>query len=82
MLRPIIKVPPIRREILAVFLNSTIVDQVFRCVSGSVAVSAYELEALPLPPPHKMETLGCLVRDRASRGLIESACAELYDGAD
>jgi adenine-specific DNA-methyltransferase len=82
MVRPIIKEPPIRPEILAVFLNSTIVDQIFRCVSGSVAVSAYELEALPLPPPRKMERFGRLVRDSASRDLVESACAELYDGAD
>jgi adenine-specific DNA-methyltransferase len=32
-------------------LNSQIVDQVFRCISGSVAVSAYEMESVPLPDP-------------------------------
>ena len=36
------KVPP---AVIAALLNSTIVDELFRCMSGSVAVSAFELEA-------------------------------------
>lgn len=35
---------------LAYILNTKAVDKVFRCISGSVAVSATELRALPLPP--------------------------------
>jgi adenine-specific DNA-methyltransferase len=38
-------------EILAALLESEALDRVYRCLSGSVAVSAYELAALPLPPP-------------------------------
>jgi adenine-specific DNA-methyltransferase len=36
---------------LAAFLNSAAADRAFRCISGTVAVSAYELESLPLPAP-------------------------------
>lgn len=39
---------------LCELLNSPIADQAFRCISGSVAVSAYELEALPLPSPEEI----------------------------
>jgi adenine-specific DNA-methyltransferase len=39
---------------VATLLNSTMVDQVFRCVSGSVAVSAYEINSLPLPAPDQV----------------------------
>lgn len=34
---------------LAAVLNTCVVDELFRCLSGSVAVSATELHALPLP---------------------------------
>jgi len=47
-------------------------------LSGSVAVSAYELEALPLPPPEELSNLTRLVQERASRDVIERACAELF----
>lgn len=36
-------------EFMAFILNSRAVDLAFRCISGSVAVSAYELEHLPFP---------------------------------
>jgi adenine-specific DNA-methyltransferase len=78
MVRPITKKPPVSTEVLAAFLNSEAADQAFRCVSGSVAVSAYELEALPLPAPEAMESLAHLVHTGASRDRIERACAQLY----
>jgi len=65
--------------VLCALLNSDIVDKAFRCLSGSVAVSAYELEALPLPPPEELSSLTGLVQERASREVIERACAELFD---
>lgn len=40
---------------LATVLNTRIIDLLFRCLSGSVAVSATELEALPLPPKSVFE---------------------------
>jgi adenine-specific DNA-methyltransferase len=32
-------------------LSTETFDRLYRCLTGSVAVSAYELEALPMPPP-------------------------------
>ena len=54
MLVPIEADPPVDPATLAAFLNSEIADRVFRCISGTVAVSAYELEAMPLPPPSSL----------------------------
>lgn len=63
---------------IAALLNSRIVDDLFRCISGSVAVSAFELEALPLPSPDDVSTLAKLVDADAPRARIETECARLY----
>lgn len=63
---------------VAAVLNSKVVDDMFRCISGSVAVSAYELEALPLPSPAAMVEVERLVRAKASRQKLETAIAALY----
>jgi adenine-specific DNA-methyltransferase len=81
MVRPIAKEPPVCAKVMAAFLNSAAADRAFRCVSGSVAVSAYELEALPLPAPETLAELRRLVGEGASRQCIEAACAELYGAA-
>jgi adenine-specific DNA-methyltransferase len=81
MLRPIIETPSVTADVLAAFVNSAVADRAFRCVSGSVAVSAYELEALPLPAPGELGELRHLVRQKASRQRIEAACTRLYDEA-
>ncbi len=81
MLRPLTERPPVPVEVLAAFLNSSAADRAFRCVSGSVAVSAYELEALPLPNPSDMGELSQLVRHRVDREQIDVACAQLYEDA-
>lgn len=80
MLRPTTANPAVAAEVLAAFLNSAAADRAFRCVSGSVAVSAYELEALPLPAPQELDDLARLIRLRAAKDHIEAACARLYDG--
>jgi adenine-specific DNA-methyltransferase len=49
MLIPTAAKPIIPPALLSAFLNSSAADRAFRCLSGSVAVSAYELESLPLP---------------------------------
>jgi adenine-specific DNA-methyltransferase len=69
-------------EVVAAFLNSAAADRAFRCVSGSVAVSAYELEALPLPDPEHLDELGRLVRRCARRELIELECERIYGAID
>lgn len=37
------------RQALTALLSTRTIDRLMRCISGSVAVSAYELESLPLP---------------------------------
>ncbi len=78
MLRPTVEKPPVGPQVLATFLNSAAADRAFRCVSGSVAVSAYELEALPLPAPEELRDLAQLVARGASRKRIEAECDRLY----
>lgn len=63
---------------IAALLNSSIVDQVFRCLSGSVAVSANEIEAIPLPNPAQMKTLEKMIEAGADREEIDRAITEMY----
>ena len=70
------RVPP---RVLAALLNSPVVDQVFRCMNGSVAVSAFELEALPLPDVGALKYLMKLVLSGADRKAIALECDRLYD---
>ena len=82
MIKPLDDDPKVALAALAVLLNSDVVDQVFRCINGSVAVSAYELEALPLPLPEDMKEIERLVNKRAKRETLERAVGRLYgDGA-
>lgn len=78
MIRPANGTPRVPPKVLTAFLNTEIVDRAFRCLSGSVAVSAYELEALPLPPPEALDDLIQLVEKGASRNAIENACSRLF----
>ncbi|MDI2142176.1 N-6 DNA methylase [Pseudomonas sp. ITA] len=80
MIRPITEVPQISAEVLGTFLNSVAADRAFRCVSGSVAVSAYELESLPLPGPEELVELTQLIDAGADRESIEAACSRLFEG--
>ncbi|MGE8045554.1 HsdM family class I SAM-dependent methyltransferase [Pseudomonas monteilii] len=79
MIRPVIDVPKVSAEVLGVFINSTAADRAFRCVSGSVAVSAYELESLPLPGPDELVELTRLVSIGAENALIEIECSRLFE---
>ena len=78
MIKPLNGAPRVAPAALAVLLNSDVVDQVFRCINGSVAVSAYELEALPLPPPDDVKEIERLMKRRASREMLECAVERLY----
>ncbi len=71
--------PAIDPRTLAAFLNSSAADQAFRCLSGSVAVSAYELEALPLPSVDAARGVTTLLEQGASRLEIERAWTRLYE---
>ncbi len=69
---------------LSAILNTRIVDQVFRCLSGSVAVSAAELHALPLPAKEVFEEVDVLLADTPTRSShrvqkeVEMAVARSY----
>ena len=80
MIKPLNGTPKVSSAALAALLNSDVVDQVFRCINGSVAVSAYELQALPLPSPDAVKDIEELVERSAQREVVEQAVARLYDG--
>jgi len=77
MIRPI-RPNPVPPAVLTAFLNSAVADRAFRCITGSVAVSAYELEALPLPSPENLRTLARLVASDSGPVEIDDACTCLY----
>ena len=78
MVKPLNGSPQVAPSVLTALLNSDVADQVFRCINGSVAVSAYELQALPLPPPESVTELERLVTAGAERDAIEQAVARAY----
>ena len=78
MVKPLNGVPKVSPAALAVLLNSHVADQVFRCINGSVAVSAYELEALPLPSSESMKEVERQISRRATRETLERAVQRLY----
>jgi adenine-specific DNA-methyltransferase len=80
MMVPMVTTPAVVPALLAAFLNSVAADRAFRCLSGSVAVSAYELENLPLPSAADLKPL---TRRQSDRRTMEGAAARLYglDGA-
>jgi adenine-specific DNA-methyltransferase len=51
MVRPIGRRPKVPLRVMAAFLATDTADRVLRCINASVAVSASELAAMPLPPP-------------------------------
>ncbi|PBQ32732.1 SAM-dependent methyltransferase [Sphingobacteriaceae bacterium] len=71
--------PKVSLQVLSFFLNSRIVDEIFRCLSGSVAVSAYELESIPLPKYSELATLNKLISKKAPVVKIEKEINRLYN---
>jgi adenine-specific DNA-methyltransferase len=79
MIRPIFGCSPlVSSQVITALLNSEIVDQIFRCISGSTAVSAYELESMPLPSPEECKRLEEIVAKGAGKNAIENAIKEMY----
>jgi adenine-specific DNA-methyltransferase len=74
--------PSVPAAVIAALLGSTVVDAAFRCINGSVAVSAFELEELPLPSPAVMAKLSALVAADAPARKIEAVIAAAYVRAD
>ena len=82
MIKPRNGAPKVALATLAAVLNSELVDQLFRCINGSVAVSAYELEALPLPSLEAMDEIERLVGSGATSAELEWAVARAYGCED
>jgi len=70
--------PLISIEVLSAFLNSRAVNEAFRNISGSVAVSAYELESMPLPDVAALGRLNIVIMQGGSQDDIENACQDIY----
>lgn len=70
--------PKISLGTMAAFLNSEAADRAFRCISGSVAVSAYELNALPLPTVQQLIELERSIQAGASKEKIERLIMTFY----
>ncbi|HIE9261999.1 MULTISPECIES: class I SAM-dependent DNA methyltransferase [Klebsiella] len=68
----------VRPEVIEVLLNSHVVDRAFRCISGSVAVSAYELNSIPLPSLEQVMEIQALLDAGVDRRIIERTIAGFY----
>lgn len=69
VLRPTAEEPLLHRETLAAVLKSRSLDRVMRCLSGSVAVSAYELESLPFPATEVLHSWNSLSGEDLERSV-------------
>ncbi len=78
MIKPVDNNPLVSIKALGAIFKSKTMDQVFRCYNGSVAVSAYELESLPLPPLEVIEQIENIVRFNAQSSLVEQLLREVY----
>lgn len=65
-------------KVVQYLLSSKVVDQIFRSINGSVAVSAYELSSIPLPPVTLLDNLAALIASGSSREEIEQEIQNLY----
>ena len=59
-------------QLLAEVLRSETVDRLFRCISGAVNVSIYELSHLPMPDPTKLKAA------LAKHATIDAAVSEAF----
>jgi adenine-specific DNA-methyltransferase len=81
MIKPIAgRTPKVSPAAVAAFLNSTIADRVFRCMNGSVAVSAFELEAMPLPASSEMKPVEQLLSRKPPSDILDAQVSASYLG--
>jgi adenine-specific DNA-methyltransferase len=78
MIRPSAGKPSTFLHVIATIFNTKALDIAFRCISGSVAVSAFELNTLPLPSPDDMKAIEKLLRNGAAPEMIEKKVARIY----
>lgn len=70
VLLPTVEHPMLSRSLLARLLATRTFDRLLRCISGSVAVSAYELEALPLPSIEELEAWEHLLAEELEEAVL------------
>lgn len=70
--------PRVSAGVIAALLRSRVIDELFRCISGSVAVSAFELEALPLPDVATLDRLERLLEENAPSAEIDALLEDAY----
>lgn len=73
VIRPTTAAPALTRATLARVLATPTMDRLIRCMAGSVAVSAYELESLPLPGTEVLATWEAL-----TGAALEAAVSAAY----
>lgn len=73
VLRPATAGPLLTADLLGRLLQTAILDKVTRCISGSVALSAYELDTLPFPSIEVLRSWTDL-----NESELASAVAETY----
>lgn len=78
MIVPITSKPLVDQHVLSAFLNSYAVNEAFRSMSGSVAVSAYELESFPLPDATALAELSLAVTS-TDEDAVKHSCDNLYN---
>ena len=64
--------PLLSESTLAAVLTTKTIDQLARCISGSVALSAYELESLPLPHADVLAAWETLEGPRLERAVADA----------
>ena len=62
---------------LALWLNTTYIDEWFRDVSGSTQVNAGDIKTMPCPPAHALEAIGNLWHPDMSQEEVDSVCEVL-----
>jgi hypothetical protein len=78
IIKPISEETAISLETLVALLNSDMFDTIYRLISGSVAVSAFELNNIPLPSLSSMKELERQISHNASKEIIEKSIKKMY----
>lgn len=65
--------------IILQLIKSRIVDQLFRCISGTVTVSSSELNQLPMPSPKALRVFEQTIKDIIDQERIEHAVRVAYE---
>lgn len=81
MVRSVDRRPKLPAAVVAAVLNSGVVDRAFRCISGSVAVSAFELEALPVPSLAQMKRIAPMLAKKDGLKAFTAALEKIYQKA-